>query len=166
MTRPRSPQFGAILFRASEVIGAQGAEVFDRLRIDLDARKVSIVLALHAHGPLSSSELSRHIGHSRQAIESRLKPSVEDGFFDSSPDPGDSRKRIYDFSDEARPVAERIVAVMLDFEQVYAALWGELGVDLEAALLAMERALSKRSLTDLLCEQFPAYLEEIEEVEQ
>ncbi len=163
MTQLRSPQFGAILFRASELIGTQGAEVFDRLGINLDARKVSIVLALHAHGPLSSSELSDKIGHSRQVIESRLKPSVADGFFVSYPDPDDQRRRVYDFSAQARPVVQRIISVMLDFEQVYDRLWSELGVNLEAALLAMERALDSRDLTDRLSDEFPIYLEQIEE---
>jgi len=160
--RPRSPQFGAILFRASELIGRQGAEVFDRLGIELDARKISIVLALEAYGPLSSSELSERIGHSRQVIEARLKPSVADGFFVSYTDPEDSRRRVYDFSDRARPIVERILSVMVDFEQVYDALWTELGVNLEAALVAMEAALQARDLTDRLSDAFPEYLDQID----
>jgi len=162
---PRSPQFGAILFRASELIARQGAEAFERLGIGVSANNISIVLALHAHGPLSSSELSRRIGHSRQVIESRLKPSVEDGFFVTALDADDARKRVYDFSDEARPIVDRIIAVMLDFEDVYAQLWDETGGDLETALLAMERALARRSLTDRLCEMFPAYTDDIGESE-
>ena len=162
MTRPRSPQFGAILFRASETIGSQGADVFDRLGIELDARKISIVLALEAHGPLSSSELSEKIGHSRQVIESRLKPSVEDGFFVSYPDPDDSRRRVYDFSGRAKPIVERILSVMVDFEEVYDRLWAELGVNLEAALIAMEAALRSRDLTDRLTDTFPEYHDHVD----
>lgn len=162
MTRPRTPQFGAILFRASELIGAQGCNVFRRLGIGLDARKISIVLAIDKFGPLSSSELATRIGISRQLIEARLKSSVDDGFFVSAPHPDDSRKRIYDFAAEARPEADRILRVMLHFETVYDRLWTEMGVDLEAALLSMERALKKKDLTDRLCDAMPEYLEQIE----
>lgn len=161
MTKLRSPQFGAILFRASELISIQGAEVFDRLGISLHANKISIVLALHAKGALSSTELSQHIGISRQLIESRLKSSVSDGFFISLPDPKDSRKRIYNIADDARAEADRIVSVMKDFEQVYATLWQEIGVDLEGTLKLMERALGQKSLTHRLCEDFPNYDDEI-----
>ena len=82
----RSPQFGAILLRASELIATQGQEVFEALNISLPANRISLVLAIHTQGPLSSTELASHIGLSRQLIESRLKQSVADGFFVSVPD--------------------------------------------------------------------------------
>lgn len=157
MTRPRSPQFGAILFRSGELIGEQGARVFDNLGVGLHASRISIVLAIHKHGALSSSQLSRHIGVSRQLIEARLKPEVAAGFFVSAPDPKDSRKRIYDFAETSRDEVARIIAIMLDFETVYANLWDEIGVELETALLAMEAALKKRDLTQRLIAEFPEY---------
>ena len=162
MIQPRTPQFGAILFRAGELIGQQGCDVFQRLGIGLDARKISIVLAISKFGPLSSSELSERIVLSRQLIETRIKPSVADGFFVSAPHPEDSRKRVYDFSKDALPEVERIQEVMLHFETVYQQLWAEIDVDLESALLAMERALRKRDLTDRLCDAVPKYRDEID----
>ncbi len=160
MSDIRSPQFGAILFRASELISVQGAEVFDELGFSLHANKISIVLALHTNGAMSSTELSKHIGISRQVLESRLKGSVKDGFFTSLADPNDSRKRIYDISADARPEADRIVAIMKDFEQVYDAMWQEIGVDLEQSLKKMERALKRKPLLSRLCDDFPKYNDE------
>ena len=58
----RSPQFGAILLRASELIATQGQEVFEALNISLPANRISLVLAIHTQGPLSSTELASHIG--------------------------------------------------------------------------------------------------------
>jgi DNA-binding MarR family transcriptional regulator len=164
MSNPRSPQFGAILYRASELIGVQGAEVFERLGIGLHASKISIVLAINAHGPMTSTELAERIGHSRQLVETKLKPSVVEGFFIASPDPNDSRRRVYDFSPSARPEVERILDVMLNFETVYAAIWDEVGTDIETAILKMERALAEQSLTTRLCRQFPAHALSIEDV--
>jgi len=162
MNNPRSPQFGAILFRARELIGEQGEAAFRRLDVGVPAHWISIVLALHRGGPMSSTELSEHIGHSRQAIESRLKPGVKSGFFDSRIDPDDWRRRIYNVSATSRPIADRTVAIMLDFEDVYARLWQEIAVDLEAAILAMESGLKRQDLTDRLCEAHPRYLAELE----
>lgn len=158
----RSPQFGAILFRASELINSQGSDVFQRLGISLPASRISIVLALHSKGALSSTELSEHIGLSRQLIESRLKPSIKDGFFISLIDSKDSRRRIYDISESARNEANQIVAIMIDFEQVYATLWQEMGIDLEEALKLMEAALGMQSLTERLFKEFPKYHDNIE----
>lgn len=154
---PRTPQFGAILLRAAEMIGSQGVETLDRMGIDFDARNTSILLTLHAHGAQSSTELSRRIGHSRQLIESRLKPLLADGFLVERQDPRDARRRIYDFSEEAHEQVAQVVAIMIDFESVYDALWQEIGGDLENLLLAMERALRKKPLIDRLVEQFPGY---------
>jgi DNA-binding MarR family transcriptional regulator len=163
--KPRTPQFGAILFRANELIGRQGAEAFDKLGVDLHASKISIVLTLEKFGPLTSSEIAERIGHSRQLIESRLKSSVKDGFFVSYEDPQDARRRVYDFSDEARPIVKRIMSIMVDFETVYAELLREIGLDLEEGLRRMEKALSKSPLIDRLSSHFPAYQSEVVEDE-
>lgn len=160
MSELRSPQFGAILFRASELISVQGAQVFEELGFSLHANKISIVLALYTNGAMSSTELSKHIGISRQVLESRLKGSVKDGFFTSLPDQHDSRKRVYDISPQALPEAKRIVAIMKDFESVYDAMWQEIEVDLEQSLKKMERALKLKPLISRLCEQFPNYHDE------
>ena len=151
----RSPQFGAILLRASELIATQGQEVFEALNISLPANRISLVLAIHTQGPLSSTELASHIGLSRQLIESRLKQSVADGFFVSVPDERDSRKRVYDIAPKAKAEAAQIVTIMQEFEDVYDALWEEIEVNLEASLKSMEQALKKQSLLTRLNEQFP-----------
>lgn len=156
-TKLRTPQFGAILFRAAELIGNQGVETLDRLGVDFDARKTSVLLTLHANGAQSSTELSRKIGHSRQLIESRLKPLLADDFLVEQQDPRDARRRIYDFSEDARVTVDRIVSIMTDFESVYESLWEEIGGDLEKLVLGMEQALKKKTLIDRLVEQFPDY---------
>ena len=153
----RSPQFGAILMRSAELIAIQGQEVFNELGINLPANRISILLALYTQGPLSSTELAEHIGLSRQLIESRLKSSVQDGFFISKPDKRDSRKRVYLIAPEAEAEAQKIVSIMQDFEHVYDKLWIEIDMDVEHALTQMEKALKKRSLVARLLEHYPKY---------
>lgn len=146
----RVPQFGAILFRAAELIGQQGSEALDALGVDFDARHTSILLVLHTKGPKTSSELSELIGHSRQLIEARLKSARGRKAFISKPDPADTRRRLYDIADSARPVAAQVHDIMLEFETVYDRLWKEIGVDLESALLAMEKKLAETPLIERL----------------
>jgi len=157
MKLPRTPQFGAILFRCGELIQRQGQAVHEDLGIDLEARNISIVLTLSKHGPQTSTEISGAIGISRQLIEQRLKSLVSDDFLVSYQSPKDSRKRVYDFTEKGKNEATRIISMMVDFEKVYADLWNEIGVELEAGLQAFERALAKKPLTERLCETFPKY---------
>ena len=157
MSELRTPQFGAILFRATELIGLQGGEVFDSLGFRIPASQISIALTLSKFGPCSSTQLSNRIGISRQLIESRLKKSVKQGLFVAIQDKQDSRKKLYDFSDATRDEAIRITEIMSDFQSVYGSLWQEIGVDIEQALLLMEKALNKSSLEERLLAQFPHY---------
>jgi len=161
MKNLRSPQFGAILFRASEVIAKQGGDVFNTLGFAIPASRISIVLAINKNGPCSSTSLSEHIGISRQLIESRLKAGVKDGTFITMVDKKDTRKRIYDFAENIKEEVQRIIEIMINFETVYEELWKEMGVDLESSLLLMEKALKKYSLEERLLNEFPKYNQEV-----
>lgn len=147
MVNPRSPQFGAILFRCAELIGDQGSEAVREAGIDFNGRHTSIVLALNRLGPSSPCEIADHTGLSRQLIESRLKAMLvtkQLRCFDSETD---GRKKLYDFSEKWRKSAAEICHHMGDFEAVYADLWNEIDVDLEQAVLALERILKTKSLS-------------------
>lgn len=153
----RVPQFGAIIFRAAELIGRQGSEALDTLGIDFDARHTSILLVLHKYGAQTSSDLAAKTGLSRQVIEARLKSARGRKVFISQADPQDTRRRLYDIVETARAVAEQIHDIMLDFETVYDRLWREMGVDLETALLAMEKRLDETPLIDRFLEVKPDF---------
>lgn len=90
-------------------------------------------------------------------IEARLKALIADNILVEYRDPEDARKRLYDFAKSSRPTVDRAVSTMADFEAVYDMLWDELGVDLEKAILSMEKALKNRSLTERLMDQFPEH---------
>ena len=150
--------FGAVLHRASELIGDQGVACYDALGVGVDARKNSVVLALWLCGPLTSSDLAEQTGHSRQRIEARLKALVAEGFVETRRCETDRRRRLYQIAEGRQETMRRVAHIMADFEQVYDALWREIGVDVEGALLKMERALQFKSLTTRLCEHDPRYL--------
>ena len=154
---PRFPQFGAIMYRAAELIGKQGSDSFEELGIPISGRLVSIVLAIAKFGPLSSTELAQRIGHSRQAIEARMKPAIANGLFVSIPDPADGRRQLYTFSEDAQVDVDRVVSTMSQYETVYDALWKEIGTDLEQAVSKMEVALQRKPLTVRLHENFPEH---------
>ena len=152
ITNVRSPQFGAILFRCAELIGDQGSAAVREVGIDFNGRHTSIVLALNRLGPSSSGEIADHIGLSRQLIESRLKAMLATKQLRSFACETDGRKKLYDFNENWRETAARICHHMGDFEAVYTDLWNEIGVDIEQAVLVLERILKTKSLSARLQE--------------
>jgi len=147
MDIPRTPQFGAILYRATQLIVQQGQDAFDHLGIEFDARKISIVLCIHKLGPLTSSQISSELGHSRQLVESRLKQLVNENFLTGVQADYDSRKKVYGFSADSAYLVESIVRSMMNFEAVYSKLWSEIGCDLEDTMLRFEEALANKPLS-------------------
>ena len=149
--------FGLHIRRASDLIGEQGREAFWRSGIDLDAKLISLVVALYEKGEQSSSELAAFTGLSRQLVESRLKALEAGGYVNSAISKEDARKRAFSLSPRKRDEIEGAVTVMRDFQEVYDALWHEIGVDLSDAILKLERALHAKPLLARLCQQFPGY---------
>ena len=149
--------FGLRIRRASDLIGEQGREAFWRIGIDLDAKLISLVFALHEGGSMSSSELAGVTGLSRQLVESRLKTLENGGYVSSRISDVDARRREFSLTRRKAKEIEQAVATMVDFEKVYEELWAEIGVDVGASLLELEKAIRARPLLARLCEKFPRY---------
>lgn len=148
--------FGMRIRRAADLIKEQGREAFWRTGIDLDAKLTSVVISLYEKGGQTSSDLAA-TGLSRQLVEKRLKQLEKDGYVVSRRSNEDARKRTYSISPNRRKKISRVVEAMIDFEKVYEELWNEIGVDLGAAVLKLERALHAKPLLARLCNEFPQY---------
>ena len=153
--------FGLRIRRASDLIGEQGREAFWRAGIELDAKLISLVVALYEQSEQSSSELAARTGLSRQVEEGRLKTLERAGYVTSSISREDARKRVFSLTKKRKREIEEAVEMMVDFEQVYENLWDEIGVDLGEAMVKLERALLAKPLLARLCEQFPQYQENL-----
>ncbi len=127
----------------------------------MDAKLTSMVCALYENDGLSSSELAAITGLSRQVEEARLKTLEREGYVTSEISAEDARKRIFRLTKRRRKDIERAIDQIIDFETVYKDLWKEIGVDLDDALLRLEKALVAKPLLARLCEKFPAYAEHL-----
>ncbi|WP_428407781.1 MarR family transcriptional regulator [Hyphococcus sp.] len=153
--------FGLQMRRVSDLIGEQGREVFWRSGIALDAKLISLVIALYEQDEQSSSELAAFTGLSRQLVESRLKTLEAEAYVKSAVSREDARKRVFSLSRRKRAEIEEAVDMMRDFEAVYDALWREIGVDMSEAVLKLERALHAKPLLARLCQEFPQYQQDL-----
>jgi DNA-binding MarR family transcriptional regulator len=153
--------FGLRIRRATDLIGEQGREAFWRTGLALDAKLISIVVALYENGALSSSDIARKTGLLRQLVEARLRTLQKDGYVQSSINADDRRKRMFELTAENAPEVEKAVCMMRDFEQVYEALWAEIGVDMSTAIAKLEQALLAKPLLARLCDEHPSYVGQI-----
>jgi len=153
--------FGMRIRRVTDLIAEQGREAFWRTGVGLDAKLTSIVIALHEEGRLSSSELAGITGFTRQLVEVRLKKLEKDGYVQSRTSRDDARKRVFSIAPAKRAEIARAASTMADFEQVYEALWREIGMDLGDGTLRLERALRTKPLLARLCDEFPRYKDRI-----
>lgn len=149
--------FGMKLRRVSDQIGLQGRSAYWDLGVELDALLNSIAIALFEHGPLTSTEITKLTGFSRQREETRLKKLVATGYATSRKDTSDARRTLFEITDDKREDMERAVAMMRDFETVYEDIWAEIGIDMDDAVDKLFDALARRSLTERLCDRFPEY---------
>ncbi|WP_375201241.1 winged helix-turn-helix transcriptional regulator [Hyphococcus sp.] len=149
--------FGLQLRRVSDLVGEQGRDAFWRTGIALDAKLISIVIALHEESGQSSSDLAAFTGLSRQLVESRLKTLEAENYVTSAISREDARKRVFSLSWRKRAEIADAAAMMRDFEKVYQALWREIDADMSEAVLKLERALHAKPLLARLCQQFPEY---------
>lgn len=153
--------FGLKMRRVSDLIGEQGREAFWRSGIGLDAKLISLVIALYEKDEQSSSDLAAFTGLSRQLVESRLKTLEAESYVKSAVSKKDARKRVFSLSGRNRAEVKEAVQMMRDFEKVYDALWREIGVDMSDAVLKLERALHAKPLLARLCQQFPQYQQDL-----
>ena len=106
---------------------------------------------------MTSTAQSERTGLSRQLVELRLRRLVDDEYLDERKDPSDLRRRIYSISKKKAPDVARAIQRLAEFEDIYRAIWKELGIDLQQGLCDLETALIARPLATRLTEQKPEY---------
>lgn len=146
--------FGLKARRLADTIGQQGRDAYAALDVRVDAKLNSLIIALGEITRSTSTELASQTGLSRQLVETRLAKMEREGLVSSATDDADARRRLYFLTDEAHILAQRVHAVMTNFESVYQLIWDEIGVDLADAISKAEAALNSRSLTDRYLDQF------------
>ncbi len=156
--------FGLKAKRLADVTGQQGRDAYDALGIKVDAKLNSMILGLMELEAATSTELARRTGLSRQLVESRIRQLENAGQVTSEVDPADARRRLYRLSKSYALSFAAVMDVMTDFEDVYDALWEEIGVDVSDAISRLERALERSSLTERLCQVHPKYKKQKEKV--
>jgi GNAT superfamily N-acetyltransferase/DNA-binding MarR family transcriptional regulator len=144
---------GSRLKRVSEALYAGVDEVYQAHGVDLPSRCFPVLVLLRDNGPLGITQLAGHLGQSHPAVSQMSHLLREHGVVVEKADPGDERRRLLALS--ARGVA--LLGRMGEIWQAITGAVGDLsaatGVDLLAALGALDGALDQRAFAERVGER-------------
>lgn len=138
-----APAFFALMAtQLADRIVDEGGRAAKRHGLVAPVRAYSTLLAL-AEESRSVTEIAAQLGLTHAAVIKQVRPLIEEGLLERSQDQNDARRRPLQLT--ARGTAE--VALIAEFmaaaQQVYAAIFAEIGTDLDAAVRAFAAALDR-----------------------
>ena len=136
--------FGLLANRLINHVVETGASVAVEQQIGAPVRAMSTLLLLR-EGPLTVTELATRLGVSHPGAIKITRDLISRGLLRRSVDPSDVRRRPLALTDEGEVAVRRTQEFVMNAQTVYRELFEEIGVDVHAALTAMEDALSRRS---------------------
>lgn len=136
--------FGLLANRLIDHIVETGASVAVEQQIGAPVRAMSTLLLL-TEGPLTVTELATRLGVSHPGAIKTTRDLISRGLLRRSVDPSDMRRRPLALTGEGEGAVRRTQEFITHAQTVYRELFDEIGVDVHAALTAMEDALSRRS---------------------
>ncbi len=131
-----------------DLLTEQGQELLDDAGIDFDARLGSVFFLIASNPRLSVAAVAEELGLSHQLATYRVKKLVKAGLISQVRDPEDRTRSVLQPTGSAKPVVQKIQAVMYRLDQVYAQLFEELGIDLLETMTRARRALKTNSLLE------------------
>jgi DNA-binding MarR family transcriptional regulator len=134
------------------VIDSQGTALLAARGIDLPSRAVSTLICLSENRRMSVTGLAQFLGLSHQLVRHRLQDLKARKLVSEDRDPADLRRTLVSLTRRGRDVALRIGRLNSEVEQVYLAIFDEIGTDLFKALVDATRSLLEKSLSERISE--------------
>jgi DNA-binding MarR family transcriptional regulator len=144
--------FAHRLRRLSEALVEEGAGWLPAAGVTAPPKAGSTLMLLQAEGPLSVTEIAARLRLTHPLIVKLARELEALGLVRVAQDPADGRRRPVSLTAEGRRQARRLARLNRRIAGAYAELFAEAGVDAFAAVVAVERALTRRSLAQRLGE--------------
>jgi DNA-binding MarR family transcriptional regulator len=136
------------LERLAALIVEQGEELLRDAGLSIPSRAVSIVLLLGERTHLSAADLAKTLGQPHQLVTQRVDNLIELGIVSRMGDSHDARRRILVLTAKGSRQAEALRTRLTLAEAAFAALFAEVGCDLQGVALGAIAALGQSSVRD------------------
>lgn len=153
------PHGGAFLAnrlnRLSDTIATQGEALLRDAGLDLPSRAVSLMMLVGERGPLSAADAAALLEHPHQLVTQRTEVLIGLGLIERRDDPADGRRKMLTLSAAGAGQHARLLAVLSEAADAFAALSQEIGCDLSVMVGKAEDALQRVSLLDRMKQRAP-----------
>lgn len=143
---------GSRLRRLGDVIGKDAKAIYQCYGNDLDPRWFPVFYMLKEQGPAAITELASAIGQSHPAVSQVVKKMAEAGLIEIKQSENDSRVNLASLTEKGWRLHKKMIPQCDDVERAVAEIFEQAGVDLSAALEAIEYQLSQASLLQRVIE--------------
>ncbi|MEU9125864.1 MarR family winged helix-turn-helix transcriptional regulator [Streptomyces sp. NPDC048506] len=139
-----------------EAMDADIARVYEEARIDgLKPSFVMELLRLHAHGPMTITQLAASVHRTHSALSQKVAAMRAAGLVRTVAGP-DARSKKVTLTPKARRMAGRLAAEWRATEAALAEIEAEVPYPLSQVVTDIERALQRKSLHDRITEKLAA----------
>ncbi len=136
------------LDRLADLISGQGEVLLQDLCIEIPPRAVSVFLLIGERGEISAAEIAGLLDQPHQLATQRIDLLIEAGVIERMPDPDDGRRKILKLTAKGRRQHLNVRLRLEDTARVFAALFEEIGCDLNECAERAADALTRRSLME------------------
>lgn len=148
-THPFSGAFLANrLEQLAELIVRQGETFLREGGVDFPPRAASAVLLIGERGPLSVADIAKTLAQPHQLVTQRVELLLDLGVVERVADPDDGRRWTLRFTRKGAEQLRRLKQRLAQAADAFAALFDEIGCDVEAVIARAEKALVQTPLAD------------------
>jgi DNA-binding MarR family transcriptional regulator len=139
---------GLQLHMLLSVIAEQGDDLLLAHGCRIRSRLASTLMLLKRLGPLTVTELGRHLGMSHQLVAHRVKALRELGLIVPKANPADRRSTRLHLTRSGVAEAGRLARVCEAAARAYRGVFKEIGCDLFDVVISARKALERHSLVE------------------
>lgn len=152
------PDYGGLLLgsrlrRATEDLFAGVDAVYRAHGVELSSRAFPVLFLLRDIGPVGITELAAHLGQSHPAVSQLSRTLLEHGVVTARADPADERRRLLALTARGTAMMEKLAPIWRALVGAVADLGSDAGIDLVAAVGALEAALARRAFADRITDR-------------
>lgn len=139
----------AFALRAKQLVDRLYDQMADALieeELNIISKTMGIVQLLYSEGAKSQSDIAERLKYSHQLTGQRLTWLFDHGFAIAQRDPSDARRRLVQLTSTGVAEGEKLQTFLPRLAEAYDALFQEVGVDLDAAIQRVDRALEGNPL--------------------
>ena len=143
---------GSRLRVLTEKLTRDAASIYGLYGVDLKPKWFPVFYSLTDEKPKSVTAIAREIGQSHPSVSTIVKEMIKAGIIEEVDDKADRRCTLITLTEYGKSLSQELIAQLRDVERAVEQISAECDNDLWAAIADWEKALSRKSILELVKE--------------